>query len=115
MKTTTETVVRKHIKAFVESQGVPAILADYDDGARFHSESRTYRGKAEIGEFFTGFIASLPPGTTDRFQLKTLRVDGDVAYITWSAGSDFPLGTDTFVVKDGLIVQQTFTMYVPPK
>jgi hypothetical protein len=30
--------------------------------------------------------------------------------ITWSAGTDVPLGTDTFVVRDGKIVSQTFAM-----
>jgi hypothetical protein len=37
-------------------------------------------------------------------------VDGKIAYITWSAGADIPLGTDTFVVDNGKIVSQTFAM-----
>ena len=88
-----------------------AILSDYDDDARFHSEASTYRGKGEICEFFENFIASLPPGAAQSFSLRTLRVDGDVAYITWSAGREIPLGTDTFVVRNGRIVSQTFAMY----
>ena len=106
----TEAVVRNHLQAFVENKGVAAILSDYDDDARFHSEARTYRGKREIREFFETFIASLPPGAAQSFSLRTLRVDGDIAYITWSAGRDIPLGTDTFVVRNGLIVSQTFAM-----
>ena len=42
------------------------------------------------------------------------RVDGNIAYITWSIGSDVPLGTDTFVVDNGKIVSQTFAMYAVP-
>lgn len=38
---------------------------------------------------------------------------GNVAYITWSVGTDIPLGTDTFVVEDGRLVSQTFAMYAP--
>ena len=107
----TEAIVRNHLQAFLEQQGIAAILSDYDDDARFHSEVRTYRGKQEIGSFFEDFIASLPPDVTKRFALRTLQVDGDLAYITWSAGSEIPLGTDTFVVRNGKIVSQTFAMH----
>ena len=56
-------------------------------------------------------IDSLPAGAIDHFSLRSLRVDGNLAYITWSVGSDIPLGTDTFVVDKGRIVSQTFAMY----
>ena len=110
----TEAVVRNHLQAFVEKKGVAAILTDYDDNACFHSEARIYRGKHEIRGFFEDFIASLPPGAADRFSLRSLRVEGDLAYITWSAGREIPLGTDTFVVRYGKIVSQTFAMYATP-
>jgi ketosteroid isomerase-like protein len=107
----TETVVRHHLQAFLEQQGVAAIVSDYDDDARFLSEARTYRGRDEIGGFFTDFLAALPAGALDRFTLRSLLVEGNVAYITWCVGTDIPLGTDTFVVDDGKIVSQTFAMY----
>ena len=107
----TEAVVCNHLQAFVERKGIAAILSDYDDDAHFHSEVRSYHGKQEIGSFFVDFIASLSPSAADRFSLRTLRVDGDLAYITWSAGPEIPLGTDTFVVRNGKIVSQTFAMY----
>ncbi len=110
----TETVVRNHLQAFLEQKGVAAIVSDYDETARFYSEAAIYRGKAQIGDFFADFIASLPAGAIDRFSLKSLRVDGDIAYITWSAGKEIPLGTDTFVVDNGKIVSQTFAMYAVP-
>jgi len=108
--TTTEAIVRNHLQAFVRQKGIAAILVDYDDDARVYSEDRTYHGKQEIGSFFTSFIASLPPGATENFRLRSLRVDGDLAYITWSAGHEIPLGTDTFLVRKGKIVSQTFAM-----
>ena len=109
--TQTEAIVRNHLQAFVEQKGIDAILNDYDDNARFHSEARAYRGKREIGSFFTDFIASLPAGAPGRLSLRTLRVDGELAYITWSVGREIPLGTDKFVVRNGKIVSQTFAMY----
>jgi ketosteroid isomerase-like protein len=106
----TGTVVRNHLQAFLEQKGVAAIVSDYDEDARFYSEAKVYRGKQEIYGFFTDFISSLPAGAIEHFTLRSLRVDRDIAYITWCVGSDIPLGTDTFVVDDGKIVSQTFAM-----
>ena len=110
----TETVVRNHLQAFMEHKGVAAILNDYDENARFITEAKIYQGKQEIHDFFTDFIGSLPAGAIDHFSLRSLRVDGNIAYITWSVGNDIPLGTDTFVVDSGKIVSQTFAMYAVP-
>lgn len=111
---TTESVVRNHLQAFLEQRGVSAIVEDYDESARFVTEASIYRGKQEIGGFFTEFIEALPPGAVDRFSLRSFHVDRDVAYITWNVGDEIPLGTDTFVVRDGKIVSQTFANYVAP-
>lgn len=107
----TETVVRRHLQAFLEQQGLDAILDDYADDACFLSEGRAYCGKPAIRGFFEEFVAALPPQAIDLFTLRSLRVQGDVAYITWSAGPALPLGTDTFVVRKGRITSQTFAMY----
>lgn len=110
----TETLVRNHLQAFLQQEGTDAILKDYDEHARFFSEAKIYRGKQEIDDFFVAFIDSLPAGAFDAFSLGSLRVDGNIAHITWSIGSDVPLGTDTFVVHNGKIVSQTFAMYAAP-
>ena len=110
----TETVVRNHLQAFLEQKGIAAILDDYDDNARFYSEAKIYRGRQEIHGFFVDFLSSLPAGGIDEFSLRSQRVDGSIAYITWSVGSNIPLGTDTFVVDNGKIVSQTFAMYAAP-
>ena len=110
----TEAVVRHHLTAFLERRGVDAIVADYSEAAHFHTEAEVYVGKQEIHGFFEHFIEALPAGGIDRFELRSLHVEGDLAYITWNVGSDIPLGTDTFVVDDGKIVAQTFAMYAPP-
>lgn len=109
--TDTELVVRRHLQVFLEQQGLDAIVSDYDDQACFLTESNVYRGKQAIRSFFDAFIASLPPGAIGEFALRSLRVEGDLAYITWSAGPELPLGTDTFLVRDGKIVSQTVAMY----
>jgi ketosteroid isomerase-like protein len=110
----TEAVVRRHLQAFLEQKGISAIVNDYDDDARFYSEAQIYQGKQEIRGFFTDFVDSLPAGAIERFSLRSLQVEGNIAYITWSVGGDIPLGTDTFVVDNGRIVSQTFAMYAVP-
>jgi predicted SnoaL-like aldol condensation-catalyzing enzyme len=110
----TETVVRSHLQAFLEQRGIAAIVADYDETARLYTEADVYDGTQQIGEFFTEFLDALPVGAIERFSLRSLRVDGDIAYITWSAGDQIPLGTDTFVVGNGKIVSQTFAMHALP-
>lgn len=107
----TESVVRNHLQTFLEQKGVDAILLDYDDDARFMSESRTYRGKREIRHFFEAFIPSLPPNAISRFSLRALRVEGDVAFITWNVGNEVALVSDTLIVRNGKIVSQTFAMH----
>jgi len=42
------------------------------------------------------------------FSLRSLRVDGNIVYITWSIGSDIPLGINTFVVDHGKIVTNVY-------
>lgn len=111
LSTCTETVVRSHLQAFLEQKGVAAIVRDYADDACFISEPKTYRGPREIADFFSAFIAALPQHAIERFALRALRVEGEVAFITWSVGRELPLGTDTFVVRGGRIVAQTFAMH----
>lgn len=110
----TEAIVRRHLQAFIEQEGVDAIVADYADDACFLSDDRAYCGKPEIRKFFDAFIQALPPEAVSQFKLHTFLVKRDVAYITWSAGRQLPLGTDTFVVRQGRIVSQTFAMYAAP-
>src|SRR5690242_602474 len=110
--TATEKVVRKHLETFIGQKGIPAMLTDYDPAARLYSAERVYEGHGEIGEFLADFMRGLPPAGVERFKVGSFRVDGELAFITWSVGSDIPLGTDTFVVRDGKIVSQTFAMHV---
>jgi ketosteroid isomerase-like protein len=107
----TETVVRNHLRAFVEQRGIDAILAHYDENARFYTEAKIYRGRAKIQVFFTDFIGSLPDGAIDHFTLRSIQVEGNIAFITWSVSSGVPLGTDTLVVESGKIVAQSFDIH----
>jgi hypothetical protein len=50
--------------------------------------------------------------------MKQQAVEGDYAYILWSAETAdnvYEVGTDTFVVRDGKIVAQSFAAKITPK
>ena len=110
----TEGVVRNHLRLFIEQKGIPAMLDDYAEDAKFFSETKVYEGKEEIREFFVNFMNSLPVGAVENFALRSLRADGNLAYITWDVGTSIPLGVDTFIVDNAKIVSQTFAMHVRP-
>lgn len=110
----TDSVVRNHLQAFLEQEGIDAIVKDYNDTARLYTETKIYHGKREVRGFFVDFIEGLPEGAIGRFELRSLQVEENIAYITWNVGSEIPLGTDTFVVENGKIVSQTFAMFAPP-
>jgi hypothetical protein len=75
------------------------------------------RGTKAIRPFFQAMIAEFgKPGAV--FRLKRQCVEGDYAYILWTAETAdnvYELGTDTFVVRDGKIVAQSFTCRTMPK
>ena len=108
MKSTQE-VLDHHLQAFGE--GLESILSDYDDNSHVISQQGGFHGSEEIRGFFTAFVASLPEGFMEKFTVTNSIVHEEVAYITWEALPWFPLGTDTFVVKNGKINYQTFAAH----
>ena len=66
---------------------------------------------------FQALIAEFAkPGAT--FSMKQQFVEGEYGYILWTAETAdnvYELGTDTFVVRDGKIVAQSFAVKTRPK
>ncbi len=102
-------VLDHHLGAF--ARGVDEILLDYTDQSVVITPDRAFRGRAEIRGFFQRFMDSATKEFWDSFKLGAKLVQGDVAYITWSAKPSVPLATDTLVVRDGKIHVQTFTAF----
>ena len=93
-------------------------MEDYTEDSVLITPDGALTGRAEIQPLFEQFFANiLPPGSTD-LELKQQIIRDDVAYILWSASSgthNIPLGTDTFVIRDGKIVTQTFAGQIEEK
>ena len=113
----TEETLLKHLQAFGNGD-VDAIMTDYDEAAVLITpDDGPLHGTAEIRAAFESLLADLPPGSTTLEVSKQI-VEGEIAYIVWSGESEkvkVPFATDTFVVRDGKIVVQTFTPQMEKK
>jgi hypothetical protein len=105
----TQQVLEHHLQAFGE--GVDSIVSDYDEHASIITPQGTFRGLTEIRAFLSAFVAGIPKGFDDAFKLTKMEVIDEVAYIEWEANPWSPMGTDTFIVRDGKILCQTFATY----
>ena len=114
--TSTKDVVDNHLKCFGEGD-LKGILSDYAPGAVLFTPDGPLRGADAIRPFFQAMIAEF--GKPDSaFWMKQQSVEGDHAYILWTAETAdnvYELGTDTFLVRDGKTVVQSFAGKITPK
>ena len=112
----TQQVLAHHLEFFGKLD-LAGTMADYADGATFFSQGGVLHGSDEIRRFFGRLFEEFEkPGMS--FDLLQQEVDGDTAYIVWTAESAdnvFEIGTDTFIVQNGKIVTQTFAGKFTPK
>ena len=103
----TEAVLQNHLRA--AKVGVDAIMQDYTDRSVLVTHDSTYRGLVEIRRFFTTLFKELPEGFFDALKMNRQEIVGEVAYILWERKPIISQATDTFVVRNGKILVQTFT------
>ena len=112
----TNDVLEHHFKSFGE-RDLEGILSDYAPGAVMFTSDGPLKGTDAIRPLFEAMIAEFgKPGAI--FNMKRQFVEGEYGYILWSAetaDNDYELGTDTFVVRDGKIVAQSFTGKITPR
>ena len=105
----TEAVLRNHLRA--ARIGVDAIMEDYTDRSVLITHDATYSGLEEIRHFFVALFKALPAGFFDALKMNRQEIVGEVAYILWERAPIITQATDTFVVRNGKILAQTFTAY----
>ena len=114
--TSTKDVLDRHLKCFGEGD-LTGILSDYAPGAVLFTPDGPLRGSDAIRPLFQAMFAEFgKPGAA--FSMKQQSVEGDYAYILWTAETAdnvYEVGTDTFVVRDGKIVAQSFAAKITPK
>jgi predicted SnoaL-like aldol condensation-catalyzing enzyme len=112
----TREVLTHHLNCFGKGD-LDGTMADYTTESRFFTPDELLRGTKAIREFFVRLFEEFAkPGMS--FEMLRQEVDGDTAYIVWkaeTADNHFELGTDTFIVRNGKIVTQTFAGKISPK
>ena len=96
---------------------VDEIMKDFSEQAILFTPDGVLEGIDSIKKFYTDVIANFLPPDAD-FKMIRQEVRGQTAYIVWSAESEnyrFPIGTDTFFIKDGKIFAQTFAAKIESK
>jgi ketosteroid isomerase-like protein len=102
-------IVMRHLQSF-QRNDLEAVVSDYTNESVLITQDATYTGPKEIKDFFAGFMVHFPTQKSS-FEIDKLVANGGLVYIVWHANTpslDVSLGTDTFVIKDDKIHQQTF-------
>ena len=113
---TTQEVLEHHLKCFGEGN-LPGILSDYTPDAVMFTPDGPHKGPSAMKPVFESMFAEFgKPGAT--FTMKRQSIDGDYAFIFWSAetpDNSYEVATDTFVIRGGKIVAQSFAGKVVAK
>ena len=114
--TSTKDVLDHHLKAFSEGD-LAGILSDYAPGAVMFTRDGLLKGADAMRPLFQALISEFgKPGA--RFTLERQSIEGDYAYILWTAETAdnvYEVATDTFVVQNGKITAQSFAGKIVPK
>ncbi len=112
----TKDVLDHHLKCFGEGN-LEGILADYSSDAVLFMPTGPLKGPDAIKPVFQAIFSEFAkPGAS--FIMHQQCVEGDYAYILWNAETAdnyYAAATDTFVVRNGKIVAQSFAAKITPK
>jgi ketosteroid isomerase-like protein len=112
----TNDVLDRHLKSFAD-RDLEGVLADYPSDAVLFAPAGPLKGPDAIRPLFESLIAEFAkPGSS--FTVLQRFIDGDHAYILWTAetaDNSYEFATDTFVVRNGRIVAQSFAAKVRSK
>jgi ketosteroid isomerase-like protein len=112
----TSDVLDRHMKSFADHD-LNGVLADYSSDAVLFVPGGPLRGPGAIKPLFESFFTEFAkPGASFRMQQQW--IEGDHAFILWTAetaDNSYEFATDTFVVRNGKIVAQSFAAKIKPK
>jgi ketosteroid isomerase-like protein len=106
--TNTETVFARHLQAIL-SRDMDSIIADFAPDAVVFTPNGAFKGHAQIRGFFEAALQLLTPEAMNAMQVIRQEFDGEFVYVLWSAGQAVPFAGDSFCIRDGKIVMQSFT------
>ena len=105
-KTTVESVMQHHGQALL-SGNLDELLKDYTKDSVMFTPMETYKGPESIKGAFAGLMKMLPPEALANFKITKQEIQGEYAYVLWTALPTFPSAGDTFHVRNGKIIMQS--------
>lgn len=105
----TKATLMRHLNAFIEHD-LETLMSDYTEESMMMTQQGTYTGLKEIERFFADLMLYFPKQQSS-FELDQTVVAQELLLIVWHARTPrlvVPFATDTFVMKEGKILRQTF-------
>jgi hypothetical protein len=102
-------VLSRHLTSF-QNNDLQALMSDYTNESVLVTQDAIYKGQDQIEAFFAGLIEEFPKQTST-FKLDKVIVKDELVYIVWHGQTptlDVPFATDTFIIRNGKILRQTF-------
>ena len=112
----TKDILDNHLSSFFK-RDIDGVLSDYAPNAVMFTQNGTLKGVEGIRPLFQALFAEFGKGHPT-FNMQLQIIEGDYGYIVWAAETDdhvYEMATDTFVVRDGKIVAQSFAAKSTPK
>ncbi|MEP7280024.1 MAG: nuclear transport factor 2 family protein [Bacteroidota bacterium] len=105
----TKNIIMHHLGSFQDND-LEAVITDYTNESVLITQDEIYTGQDQIKHFFAGLMIHFPKHQSD-FNLDKMIICNKLVYIVWHASTpslEVSLGTDTFIINNGKISQQTF-------
>lgn len=105
----TRDLLQRHLESF-QDNNLDALVSDYTNESVLITQDTSYKGVEEIKGFFAELIPHFPKQKSS-FVLDKTVINDELVYIVWHGKTpslDVPFATDTFIIKNGKIHQQTF-------
>ncbi len=104
----TRAVFDHHMQVYL-AKDLDGLLSDYTEESVVivNLAPEPLKGLAAIRGLYAQAMEMLTPDILSQVKIARQAVDGEIAYIAFSAGPAVPLISDTFVIRGGKIVAQT--------
>ena len=102
-------IIMNHLSSFIDNH-LEGVMSDYTDDSVLITRDGTYKGLKNIEGFFINLMTHFPKERST-LELDKITTIGRLAYIIWHAKTpslEVALGSDTYIIKDGKIYEQTF-------
>jgi len=107
MATKTTAEVLQHHGQAIGSGNVDMIMQDYTKDSVLYTPTATYKGLDSLKAGFTTISKMFTPDVMAAFKTIKQEINGEYAYMLWSAPPSIPLAGDTFHVHNGKILMQS--------